>query len=123
MAYQHLQFLSLLHLYSHGDIIVNLLYTTSFVTLEEVKSKLQLFYCWMGDGASVEGISTLLGKWFTRDHTTLPILVAADDDGDTSEDDDGMWCYCRIAKDGSMNHVPAIKWLYMSCLRMKKSIE
>ena len=27
----------LLHLYSHGDIVVYLLYTTSFVTLEEVK--------------------------------------------------------------------------------------
>ena len=40
----------------------------------------------------MEGISTLLGKWFTRDHTKLPILAAADDD-DTSEDD-GMWCYC-----------------------------
>ena len=32
-----------------------------------------------------------LGKWFTRDHTKFPILAAADDDGDTSEDDDGMW--------------------------------
>ena len=44
----------------------------------------------MGDGASVEGISTLLGKWFTRYHTKLPILAAADDGGDTSEDDDGI---------------------------------
>ena len=61
------------------------------MTLEEVKNKLQLFYWWMGDGAPVEGISRLLGKWFTRDHTKLPILAAADDDGDTSEDDDGMW--------------------------------
>ena len=30
---------------------------------------------------------------------------------------EGTCCYCQIAKDGSMNH--AIKWLYMSCLRMK----
>ena len=39
----------------------------------------------MGDGASVKGISR---KWFTRDHTKLPILVAADDgDDNTSERD------------------------------------
>ena len=37
MRYQHSQWLSLLHLYSHGDIVIYLLYTTSFVTLEEVK--------------------------------------------------------------------------------------
>ena len=37
MLYQHVQWLSLLHLYSHGDSIVYLLYTTSFVTLEELK--------------------------------------------------------------------------------------
>ena len=38
MLYQHFQWLSLLHLYSHGDIVVYLLYTTSFVmTLEVVK--------------------------------------------------------------------------------------
>ena len=59
----------------------------------------------MGDGASVEGISRLLGKWFTTDHTKLPILAAADGGDDTSENDDGTWCYCQIAKDGSMNHV------------------
>ena len=61
----------------------------------------------MGDGASVEGISRLLGKWFTRDHTKLPILAAADDGvgDDTSENDDGTWCYCQIAKDGSTNYM------------------
>ena len=61
----------------------------------------------MGDGASVEGISRLLGTWFTIDHTKLPILSAADGGGgdDTSENDGGTWCYCQIAKDGSMNHV------------------
>ena len=61
----------------------------------------------MGDVASVEGISRLLGKWFTKDHTKLSILAAADDGGDddTSKNDDGTWCYCQIAKDGSMNHV------------------
>ena len=37
----------------------------------------------------------------------LPILVAADDNGgdesdDTSEGDDGTWCYYQIAEDGSM---------------------
>ena len=59
----------------------------------------------MGVGASVED-SRLLGKWFTKDHTKLSILAAADYGGsdDTSEDD-GTWCYCQIAKDGSMNHV------------------
>ena len=53
----------------------------------------------MGDGASVKGISRLLGKWFTKDHTKLSILAAADDGGvdDTSEIDDGTWCYCQIA--------------------------
>ena len=37
----------------------------------------------------------------------LSILAAADDDGgdDTSKNDNGTWCYCQIAKDGSMNHV------------------
>ena len=40
-------------------------------------------------------------------HTKLPILAVADGGGqdDTSENDDGMWCYCQIAKNGSMNHV------------------
>ena len=51
----------------------------------------------------MENISKLLGKWFIRDHTKLPLLAAADDD--TSQDNDGTWCYYRIAKDGSMNHV------------------
>ena len=47
----------------------------------------------MGDGASVEGISRLLGKYLTiRDHTKLPILAAADGGDDTSEDDNRMWC-------------------------------
>ena len=61
----------------------------------------------MCDGASVEGISRLLGKWFTKENTKLSILAAVDDGGgdDTSENDDGTWCYCQIAKDGSMNHV------------------
>ena len=51
----------------------------------------------------MEGISRLLAK----DHTKLSILAAADDGGgdDTSENDDRTWCYCQIAKDGSMNHV------------------
>ena len=63
-----------------------------------------------GPGASLEGISRLLRKWFTRDHTKISVLaVAADDSDDTSEDDDGAWCYCQIAKDGSMNH----EWLYV----------
>ena len=49
----------------------------------------------MGDGVSVEGISRLLRKQLTvRDHTKLPILAAADGGDDTSEDDNGMWCYC-----------------------------
>ena len=43
MPYQHLQWLSLLHLYSHGDIIVYLFYTTSFVMLEEVKTSYSYF--------------------------------------------------------------------------------
>ena len=57
----------------------------------------------MGDGASVEGIFRLPAK----DHTKLSILAAADDGGDddTSKNDDGTWCYCQIAKDGSTNHV------------------
>ena len=61
----------------------------------------------MGDGASVEGISRLLGKWFTKDHTKLSILAAADVGGgnDIRENDDGTCCYCQTAKDGSMNHV------------------
>ena len=59
----------------------------------------------MEGGASVEGISRLLGKWFTTNHTRLPILAAADDGDDTSENDDGTCCYCQIAKDSSMNHV------------------
>ena len=65
----------------------------------------------MGDGASVECISRLLGKYLTvRDHTKL-FLAAADGGDDTSEDDNGMWCYCQTAKDGSMNHV--LYWLYV----------
>ena len=61
----------------------------------------------MDDGASVKGISRLLGKWFTKDRTKFSISADADDGGgdDTSENDDGTWCYCQIAKDGSMNHV------------------
>ena len=63
----------------------------------------------MDDGASVEGFSRLLGKWFTKDHSKLSILATADDGGgdDTSENDDIDWtcCYCQVAKDGSMNHV------------------
>ena len=61
----------------------------------------------MDDGASVEGISRLLGKLFTKDHTKLSILAATDDgDGDgTRENDDGACCYCQTAKDGSINHV------------------
>ena len=51
----------------------------------------------------MEGISR---KWFTRDHTKLPILVAAaDDDGDVNTME-GTCCYCQMTKDGSMNHVP-----------------
>ena len=44
----------------------------------------------MDGGASVEGISRLLGKWFTKDHTKLCILAAADDGGgdDKSKNDD-----------------------------------
>ena len=51
----------------------------------------------MDDGASVEGISRLLGKWFTTDHTKLPILAAADGGGgdDTSENDDGCGVTAR----------------------------
>ena len=64
------------------SLFICYIFTTGFETLEEVKNKLQLFYWWMGDGASVEGISTLLGKWFTRDDTKLPMLAAAYDDGD-----------------------------------------
>ena len=69
-------------------------------------------------------IPELLGKWFTRDHTKLPIVAAiTDGDDDSSEDDDGTWCYCQTAKGGSMigceNSSCAIKWFHMSCLRMK----
>ena len=53
----------------------------------------------MGDGASVEGISR---KWFTRDHTKLPILVADDDDDGDDNTSEGTCCYCQITKDGSM---------------------
>ena len=77
-------YLCFIYQYSHGHIAVYLLYTTSYVTLEEVKNKQlqsQLFYCWMGDGASVEGISR---RWFTRDHTKLSILVASNDDDDNT---------------------------------------
>ena len=59
-------------------------------------------------GASLEGISRLLGKLFTKDHTKLSILAAVGDGGggdDTSENYDGTWCYCQITKDGFMNHV------------------
>ena len=85
----------------------------------------------MGDGVSVEGISILLGKWLVKDHTKLPILASADDDGgddNTSEDDDGKWSYCQIAKEwgciiGCKNPLCAIKWLHMSCLRIKESQE
>ena len=59
----------------------------------------------MDDRALVEDISRLLGKWFTMDHTRLPILAAADGGDDTSGNDDGTQYYCQIAKDGSMNHV------------------
>ena len=48
----------------------------------------------MDDGASVEGISRLLGKWFTKDHSDLSILAAADDGGGDGKNDDGTWCYC-----------------------------
>ena len=56
---------------------------------------------------AVESISRLLEKWFTKDHTKLFILAAADagSSDDTSKNDDGTWYYCQIAKDGSMNHV------------------
>ena len=50
-------------------------------------------------------ISRLLGKWFTTDHTKLPILAAADGGDGTSENDDGTWCYCQTAKNSSINHV------------------
>lgn len=67
-------------------------------------------------------IPELLGKWFTRDHTKLPTVVATTDD-DPNEDDDGTWCYCQVAKGGSMieceNLSCPIKWFHMSCLRMK----
>ena len=61
----------------------------------------------MDDGASVEGISRLLGKWFIKYPIKLSILAVADDGGgeDTSANDNGTLCYCQIAKDGSMNHV------------------
>ena len=61
----------------------------------------------MDEGASLEDISGLLGKWFTKNHTKLSVLAAADDGGgdDTRENDDGICRYCQIAKDGSMNHV------------------
>lgn len=70
-------------------------------------------------------IPELLGKWFTRDFTKLPIVTAVADTENRSEDDDGTWCYCQTAKGGSMigceNSLCAIKWFHMSCLRMKKS--
>ena len=59
----------------------------------------------MGDGASVEVISRLLGKWLKKDHTKLSILAAGDDGGsdDTSKNDDGTRCYYQITKHGSKN--------------------
>ena len=59
-------------------------------------------------------IPELLGKWFTRDHTKLPIVAAiTDGDDDSSEDDDGG------SMIGCENSSCAIKWFHMSCLRMK----
>ena len=42
-------------------------------------------------------IPKLLRKWLTRDHTKLTNVVATTDD-DPNEDDDGTWCYCKIAR-------------------------
>ena len=109
MLYQHFQWLSLLHLYSHGDIVVYLLYTTSFVmTLEEVKISyikatviILLDRWWNNSG----GYFQIVRKVVHKGPRQAFYLAAADGGDDTSENDDGTWCYCQIAKDGSMNHV------------------
>ena len=71
-------------------------------------------------------IPELLGKWFTRNHTKLPNVVATtDDEGNANEDDDGTWCYCQIAQGGSVveceNPSCPIKWFHISCLQMKSN--
>ena len=75
----------------------------------------------MDDGASVEGISRLLGKWFTKDHTKLSILAAADDGGGDDTTERKWWWDMVLLPDskGLFHELCAINWLYMSCLRMK----
>ena len=64
----------------------------------------------------------LIGKWFTRDHTALPIVTVQCDKN--IEEDDGSWCYCQEIKGGDMigyeNESCSIKWFHKECLRIKK---
>ena len=61
----------------------------------------------MGDGASVTGgYFQIVRKVVNcKGPHQASYFSTADGGDDTSEDDNGMWCYCQIAKDGSMNHV------------------
>ena len=77
--------------------------------LEEVKisySKATVILLLDGWWSISGGYFQIVRKWFTKDHTKLSILTAADGGGDdTRENDDGTCCYCQTAKDGSMNYV------------------
>ena len=62
-----------------------------------------------------------IGKWFTRDHTSLPVVTVQCDEH--IEEDDGSWCYCQEIKGGDMigyeNASSSIKWLHKECLKAK----
>ena len=64
----------------------------------------------------------LIGKWFTRDHTALPVVTVQCDEN--IEEDNGSWCYCQEIKGGDMieceNESCSIKWCHKECLRSKK---
>ena len=54
----------------------------------------------------------LLGKWFTRSHSRqVPCDIS---DNTETEEDSGMWCYCRESKGGDMicceNKSCSVKW-------------
>ena len=64
----------------------------------------------------------LLGKWYTRETN---LQVQSSSLHTRTEEDSGVWCYCRENKGGEMigcdGKACSIKWFHVDCVGMSSS--
>ena len=68
----------------------------------------------------------LMGKWYTREHTSIPSCGgSSDNQAEDLEEDHGRWCYCKEQKGGKAvgcdNKSCHIKWFHLQCVGMTSS--